>query len=234
MANIYLIIGVSLLSVMSKCQDEHSKAQGEMPEELTNLTVTSIQGGDEAPSVLVWQQLEDLGERLEKLESTVRALEDTNKRLEANEAQLAAHRTVIKTLSQGQPHVAFTAVYPLSGTMTAGNIPLPIVYKHVVSNIGNVYSPVTGYFTAPVSGVYYFSFTSFFWNKGTTGGSLYHNGNEVVSWYSGYTGGLTNSNSAVLQLRPGHKVNVGLWANRKLTENVNKYCSFSGFLLFQI
>lgn len=98
----------------------------------------------------------------------------------------------------------------------------------------NITVCIIGYFTAPVSGVYYFSFTSFFWGgKGTTSGSLYHNGHAVVSWYSQISPYPTSgSNSAFLLLRAGDKVNVCLWPNAKLSDNVNKYSSFSGVLLF--
>lgn len=237
MANIYLIIGVCFLSVLSKCQGENKTSYVEMPEEHINLTVTSVQGGIEVPSGLL--KLEALGKRLEKLESTVRALEDTNRRLEASEALLAAHKTAIRTLTQDQPRVAFTAARPLEdgvqqGSLTAGSAVLSVVYKHAVSNFGNAYSPVSGYFTAPVSGVYYFSFNSFLWDSGTTGGSLYQNGNQVVSWYSSYTGGSSGSNFAVLQLSTGDQVNVRIWPNRKISENTNTYCTFSGFLLFPV
>ena len=94
-----------------------------------------------------------------------------------------------------------------------------------------------GYFTAPVRGVYYFSFTSFWWgaNPGSCGGSLYKNGNKVVSWYvTNSNHASSGSNSAVLQLQVGDNVNVRLWNNRRISDNGNKYSSFSGFLLFPV
>lgn len=94
-----------------------------------------------------------------------------------------------------------------------------------------------GYFTAPVRGVYYFSFTSFWWgaNPGSCGGSLYKNGNKIVSWYvTNSNHASSGSNSAVLQLQVGDNVNVRLWNNRRISDNTNKYSSFSGFLLFPV
>lgn len=93
-----------------------------------------------------------------------------------------------------------------------------------------------GYFTAPVQGVYYFTFTSFCWENGEgCGGSLYQNANRILSWY-GHSPRhpTTGSNSAILQLQVGDNVSVRLWSNRIISDNVNKYSSFSGFLLFPV
>uniref|UniRef100_A0A3Q1FRQ0 C1q domain-containing protein n=1 Tax=Acanthochromis polyacanthus TaxID=80966 RepID=A0A3Q1FRQ0_9TELE len=94
-----------------------------------------------------------------------------------------------------------------------------------------------GYFIAPVRGVYYFSFNFFCWTQPTKtcGGSLYHNGNRMVSWY-GYSryNPSSGSNSAVLLLQVGDHVNVRLWADMVVSDNVNKYSTFSGFLLFPV
>uniref|UniRef100_A0A3Q3C8B8 Uncharacterized LOC106632398 n=1 Tax=Haplochromis burtoni TaxID=8153 RepID=A0A3Q3C8B8_HAPBU len=92
-----------------------------------------------------------------------------------------------------------------------------------------------GYFTAPVQGVYYFTFSSFRWGRktGTSGGSLYHNGNQIVSWYGhSQAHPISASNSAVLMLQVRDKVNVRLWENQQISDNENKYCTFTGFLLF--
>ncbi|XP_042070752.1 complement C1q-like protein 2 [Haplochromis burtoni] len=91
------------------------------------------------------------------------------------------------------------------------------------------------YFTAPVQGVYYFTFSSFRWGRktGTSGGSLYHNGNQIVSWYGhSQAHPISASNSAVLMLQVRDKVNVRLWENQQISDNENKYCTFTGFLLF--
>ncbi|XP_054914605.1 complement C1q-like protein 2 [Poeciliopsis prolifica] len=132
-----------------------------------------------------------------------------------------------------QRQVAFSAAMPTTDITGPVNVLYSLVYKHVLSNIGGHYSPVTGYFTAPVRGIYYFSFSSFCWGgDGTSGGSLYRNENQVVSWY-GYSKNhpISGSNSAILLLQVGDMVNVRLWDKSKISDNGNKYSTFSGFLL---
>uniref|UniRef100_A0A087X2L1 C1q domain-containing protein n=1 Tax=Poecilia formosa TaxID=48698 RepID=A0A087X2L1_POEFO len=174
----------------------------------------------------IYMVLKELGALQERQEATVRALEETNRKLEASEKK-------VDVLNSTLTEVAFSAAMPKEGTIGPVNVLYPLVYKHVLSNIGGHYSPVTGYFTAPVRGVYYFSFSSFCWaGDGTSGGSLYRNENKVVSWY-GYskTDPISGSNSAILLLQAGDMVNIRLWDGRKISDNVNKYSTFSGFLL---
>uniref|UniRef100_A0A8P4GLX2 C1q domain-containing protein n=1 Tax=Dicentrarchus labrax TaxID=13489 RepID=A0A8P4GLX2_DICLA len=67
------------------------------------------------------------------------------------------------------------------------------------------------------------------------GGSLYRNENKIVSWYNvNQNHPSSGSNSAILQLQVGDYVNVRLWHNRVISDNVNKYSTFSGFLLFAV
>lgn len=93
-----------------------------------------------------------------------------------------------------------------------------------------------GYFTAPVQGVYYFTFTSHCWHGNEDcGSSLLLNENKVVSWYgSDDHNPQSGSNSAVLQLQVGDNVSVRVWHNRRISDNHNRYCSFSGFWLFPL
>ncbi|XP_019116012.2 complement C1q-like protein 2 [Larimichthys crocea] len=185
----------------------------------------------------IYTVLKDLGALQERLAATVKALEETNKKLEDSERKLSALNSTVTKLStvEGSPRVAFSAALPVDGTIGPVNVFYPLVYRHVYSNIGGHYSPETGYFTAPVKGVYYFTFTSFCWGASTKGcgGTLYRNANRIVSWYD-YPSShpSSQSNSAVLQLEVGDHVNVRLWHNMRISDNVNKYSSFSGFLLF--
>uniref|UniRef100_A0A673C8H7 C1q domain-containing protein n=1 Tax=Sphaeramia orbicularis TaxID=375764 RepID=A0A673C8H7_9TELE len=228
MANIFLTICVCLFLGLSECQAGENN--------ITESDSTPEPGCDTTTNSL-WKQLGALEERLNV---TVRTLEE---KLDANEKKLAALNS---TVTQGNKmialwfptfFVAFSAARPvMNGNVAAGQADLPLVYAHVVSNIGNAYNPITGYFIAPVNGVYYFSFTSYFWaSEGATGGSLYQNGHKVVSWYGfSKVHDVSQSNSAVLLLRAGDAVNVRVWAGYQIGDNANRYCSFNGFLLFSM
>ncbi|KAI4808619.1 hypothetical protein KUCAC02_000672 [Chaenocephalus aceratus] len=187
----------------------------------------------------IYTVLKELGALEEKLAATVRTLEETNKKLEASEKKLSdldSRVTELSTVDQGKPRVAFSAALPVDGTIGPLNVHYTLVYKRVLSNIGERYSPVSGYFTAPVQGVYYFTFTSFCWaGNENCGSSLFLNENQVVSWYgSDDHNPQSGSNSAVVQLQVGDNVSVRVWHNSRISDNVNKYCSFSGFWLFPL
>ncbi|KAK2862935.1 hypothetical protein Q5P01_002468 [Channa striata] len=133
----------------------------------------------------IYTALKELGALEERLAATMRALEETNKKLEATEKKLSALNSTVTELSagdKGQPRVAFSATLQLNGNIGPVNVIYPLVYRNVLSNTGGHYSPRTGYFTAPMRGLYYFAFTSLCWGyDGSSGGSLYKNGGHVVS-----------------------------------------------------
>ncbi|KAI4898407.1 hypothetical protein NFI96_023065, partial [Prochilodus magdalenae] len=109
-----------------------------------------------------------------------------------------------------QPKVAFSA--SLSDlNISSKNIgpyleQVTLVYQHAFTNIGSAYDPNTGIFTAPVRGVYYFSFVAFNPYDHSTGLSLMKNGQHVVSVSDNAPGVDTEdtaSNAASLLLEKG-------------------------------
>ncbi|XP_028261657.1 cerebellin-2-like [Parambassis ranga] len=204
--------------------------------ELLTLNTSASQTGCEASIFMVLGALE------ERQRATERALEETNQKLEASlatcETQVATLNSTLNELRrtyEGQGRVAFSVALPTESTIGPLNVIFPLVYRHIHINIGGHYSPVTGYFTAPVRGVYYFSFNSICWatNQGTCGGSLYHNGIFIASWYGhSSTHPTSGFNSAALLLKAGDNVNVRLWAQNRISDSGNKYSTFTGFLLF--
>ncbi|XP_055788244.1 complement C1q tumor necrosis factor-related protein 3-like [Salvelinus fontinalis] len=114
-----------------------------------------------------------------------------------------------------------------------------LVHSHVITNVGNAFSPRTGAFTAPVHGVYYFTFTSYAWkSEANIGVALYKNHEQVALVYEYQDKGDNEdfaSNGATLQLAKGDTVSLVLPSGFQVTSNAFKNLStFSGFLLFPV
>ncbi|KAL2085766.1 hypothetical protein ACEWY4_019086 [Coilia grayii] len=113
-----------------------------------------------------------------------------------------------------------------------------LIYKQVFLNIGNAYSPSSGYFTAPVRGVYDFSFYAYGeGNSDHMGAVLRVNKQTLVMAYGrikeGY-GDADASNGVSVLLEKGDEVDVYLPANHRVHDNNSHHSTFRGHLLFQM
>uniref|UniRef100_A0ABI0P0C7 C1q and TNF related 3 n=1 Tax=Bos taurus TaxID=9913 RepID=A0ABI0P0C7_BOVIN len=110
-----------------------------------------------------------------------------------------------------------------------------IIFSSVETNIGNFFDVMTGRFGAPVSGVYFFTF-SMMKHEDVEEVYVYlmHNGNTVFSMYSYETKGKsdTSSNHAVLKLAKGDEVWLRM-GNGALHGDHQRFSTFAGFLLFE-
>ncbi|KAG2465673.1 complement C1q tumor necrosis factor-related protein 3-like isoform X2 [Polypterus senegalus] len=110
-----------------------------------------------------------------------------------------------------------------------------IIFSSVETNIGNVYDIMTGRFRAPVTGVYFFAF-SMMKHEDVEEVYVYlmHNGNTVITLHSYEVKGKpdTSGNSAVLKLVKDDEVWVRMGTGA-LHGDHQRFCSFSGFLLFE-
>ncbi|KAM7366439.1 hypothetical protein PAMP_015877 [Pampus punctatissimus] len=129
--------------------------------------------------------------------------------------------------------VAFSATITESlgvftGPKTASTSDI-LIFNRVFTNIGNAYNSKTGLFTAPLKGVYHFSFMTFGYNTHTSGAILVKNGKYKVStWeFKGQDTSDTTSNTVILELNVKDTVNIILWEGGKIHTSV-----FSGFLVF--
>ncbi|XP_029931742.1 cerebellin 11 [Myripristis murdjan] len=106
-----------------------------------------------------------------------------------------------------------------------------LIFNRVFTNTGNAYNSSTGIFTAPVRGVYHFSFMTFGYNSHTSGAILTKNGRcQVSTWeFKGPDTSDTTSNTVVLSLNVGDRVSIILWRGGKVHTSV-----FSGFLIFPL
>uniref|UniRef100_A0A673AC73 C1q domain-containing protein n=1 Tax=Sphaeramia orbicularis TaxID=375764 RepID=A0A673AC73_9TELE len=133
------------------------------------------------------------------------------------------------------PKVAFAASLGGNGMQktTSGNKDL--IYRDVLTNIGQAYNAETGEFTAPVRGVYYIRFSVNAPTDFTMSGVLYKNDAEIqliVHESPSGSGSDTGSNGAPLMLEKGDKLKMVLWHNTQIWDNSNHHSTFSGYLLF--
>ncbi|XP_035846749.1 collagen alpha-1(VIII) chain-like [Sander lucioperca] len=135
--------------------------------------------------------------------------------------------------------VAFSAsLLPGVEPVTLGPFPTAttLIYKKVVTNIGNAYNSNTGMFTAPLRGAYHFEWhVSAHGDNGAHGSGAWlvkNNENGFMAWEFQATGLMTSSNSVVLLLEAGDVVFVRLPPKALVFDNDNDHTTFSGHLLF--
>ncbi|OCU02614.1 complement C1q tumor necrosis factor-related protein 3-like [Xenopus laevis] len=115
------------------------------------------------------------------------------------------------------------------------NINSGIIFSSVETNVGNFFDVMTGRFSAPITGIYFFTFNML---KHEEVEDVYvylmHNGNTIVSMYSYETKGKqdTSGNSAVLKLAKDDEVWLRMGTGA-LHGDHQRYCTFCGFLLFE-
>ncbi|XP_030018732.1 cerebellin 11 [Sphaeramia orbicularis] len=187
-----------------------------------------------------------LPEKLAKIDECEEKAVALEARLNATEEELTKQRAEMDKLKEeneelkqrtgsAAPQVAFSVSLANTGEIYEGPcIDKTLIFKRVFSNIGNGYDENTGVFTAPVKGVYYFTFSTYGYNTHTTGAILRKNNSYVISTYeeASVDGSDSNSNAVVLPLVAGDKVHVELWDNGRVYDNLNGHTTFSGFLLF--
>ncbi|XP_031434526.1 complement C1q-like protein 2 isoform X2 [Clupea harengus] len=248
-----LIAGQRVDFRLAKAQiEELKKENGDMNYSLQQLKNVT----EEAMETRLTERLAASEKKAEGMETRLRASEKTveeqraviKELKEKQEEQAAAVRavggSVNLTGSQVQElrseieerKVSFSASLGTSEHVTKGpvNTAIPLVYKHIFTNIGNAYNPNTGVFTAPVRGVYHFNVFVFADGNGRTSAvSLHKNGEHIcVAYTAQNTVHMAASNGASLLLEVGDVVNLKLWQNTWVRDTSNHHTTFSGHLLF--
>ncbi|KAI2660028.1 Caprin-2 [Labeo rohita] len=174
--------------------------------------------------------LEELNRKTDALEMRLR---DTEK---AAEQQTFILEELNKKTDDRE--IAFSASLMQSGSGHVGpfTTDITVTYKNVYTNVGNAYNPITGIFTAPLKGAYWFSFSIYsITNSYPSSASIMKNEQRVVTGYSYQShGALNSSKGVVLILEVGDVVYVSLWSGRRIYDETNNLNTFSGYLLFPL
>uniref|UniRef100_A0A8C6T4D9 C1q domain-containing protein n=1 Tax=Neogobius melanostomus TaxID=47308 RepID=A0A8C6T4D9_9GOBI len=179
--------------------------------------------------------LREMSAKLAENRLMIQQLQTLNQEQAAKLKQLEKQSSHMDSQQQvGQ--VAFSASLLASGSGHTGpfNTHTTLVFRGVVSNIGNAYNPHTGIFTAPVRGAYHFEF--YFVAYGGSHSSavgLVKNGEHIFIAGQHQTNGWgTSANGVTLLLEAGDVVFLRLWQGYVIYDDESHHSTFSGHLLF--
>ncbi|XP_059214580.1 complement C1q-like protein 2 [Centropristis striata] len=229
-----------LLLLLALCG---SGAQGELQETETTKTTTPD----------IWAEVRALRDMVVELKVELRnvqaAVTDSESQVEELKAELmvtnvytrlSSSESRIDTLERentgDERKVAFYTGLTNDGYLGPFNTDITLQYSRVFTNVGDAYNPSTGFFTAPVRGVYYFQFTMSGGRTGHMGVYVYKNNQKIMYNYEvkEEEGHEYMTNSVVLELMAGDEIHLVLPDGCSLYDNTNNHNSFSGSLLFTL
>ncbi|XP_032439971.1 caprin-2-like [Xiphophorus hellerii] len=167
----------------------------------------------------------------EKSEALETKLKEKQEVMETRQKETENQVLVLK--KKDASNIAFSAATGGNGNIGPFNTDTTIIYRKLIINVGNAYNQHTGIFSAPVPGIYYFTF--FYHAAGTqvVNLSLMKNNEIVVTTYDHKTsqdGADNGGNAAFLQLQQGDHVYVRMYANSHVWQT-DHITTFSGVLL---
>ncbi|KAL1277405.1 hypothetical protein QQF64_024078 [Cirrhinus molitorella] len=155
--------------------------------------------------------LEELNKKNDALETRLRDAEKTDEQQTVILEELNKKTDGISNLTQSQVEelrkenrdreIAFSASMIQSGSGHVGpfTTEITLTYRNIFTNIGNAYNPITGIFTAPLKGVYRFSFSVYgIINANPSTASIMKNGQRVVTAQGSQNQGVLNSSKGVV------------------------------------
>ncbi|XP_035846745.1 complement C1q-like protein 4 isoform X2 [Sander lucioperca] len=183
------------------------------------------------------EQAAQLKTEMDKLKTEV---DKQKTEVDKQKTEVDKQKTEVDKLKQQQivQQVAFSAsLVPKDQRATTGPFPslTTLIYKHVVTNIGNVYNSNTGVFTAPVKGAYNFEWWvgAFGDNSHGSGAWLVKNSDLLFMNFEQQADGfMSSSKGMTLLLDVGDVVFIRLQTNTVVFDDGGHHTTFSGFLLF--
>uniref|UniRef100_A0A671WU11 Cerebellin 17 n=1 Tax=Sparus aurata TaxID=8175 RepID=A0A671WU11_SPAAU len=175
--------------------------------------------------------------RIDQLE---RENADLQTRLSSSESELLISKSRIDQLEREnaeKPKVAFYTALTDAGNLGPYNTDITLKYSKVFTNIGNAYNPSTGFFTAPVKGVYNLQFTVFGYHAGNIGVDVYKNNQRIMAnWERNDNNYVPEyfTKSLVLELTAGDEIHLVLPSGCSIYDSSDNYSTFSGSLLFTL
>ncbi|RVE60267.1 hypothetical protein OJAV_G00179370 [Oryzias javanicus] len=167
------------------------------------------------------------------LQRELRAL--TERQTSVETSLTDAQNQIAELKSKARTPVVFSATTAESGDIGPFNTNTNVLYKKAITNVGGAYNPSTGIFTAPVSGIYYFSFFCHSGGNLVVNLQLMKNEEFIIGIYDHQTAqdvADNAANAAFLQLQQGDRVSVRLTANAHVWGH-GGVTTFNGFLLSQ-
>ncbi|XP_063354175.1 restin homolog isoform X9 [Pelmatolapia mariae] len=226
----------------SKLTKLQTNASASLQGDLNTEMFTRLRRGDKQLEQLlsehteIMNKLRDGEKQLEQLKAEHTAQTDSVKQLQLklNSTEHQIHE--LQTETSGELRVAFSAGLTDSGSVGPFDEETTLIFSKVITNVGEAYNQTAGVFTAPVRGLYVFSFTAADYLKGYMGLYLYKNDRPIVfsldlNDHGGYA---STSNAVCLQLEEGDRVRLGLPASYRLYDDSRNFSVFSGFLLFHL
>ncbi|XP_036975656.1 complement C1q-like protein 2 isoform X5 [Acanthopagrus latus] len=192
----------------------------------------------------VWMELRALRDMVVEqkvhMELLQRENSDLQTRLSSSESELLISKSRIDQLEREnaeKPKVAFYAALTDARTLGPYNTDITLKYSKVFTNIGKAYNPSTGFFTAPVKGVYNLQFTVMGYDAGVISVQVYKNNQRIMyNWERNENDSVPEyfTKSLVLELTAGDEIHLVLPSGHSIFDDSNNYSTFSGSLLFTL
>ncbi|XP_039474748.1 uncharacterized protein LOC116328506 isoform X1 [Oreochromis aureus] len=228
-----LALQTERITVLQKENQDQTAKLKEMGRQKTEIDQLKLQSKEQAAKLET--EIDQLKlhseEQQAKLETEINQLKQE---VQEQEVKLETEINQLKQEVQVK-QVAFSASLVNQGREEIGPFTTRIIliFKRVVTNIGNAYNPYTGIFTAPVRGVYHFDWKVFGYGNIRAAAVLFRNGEHIFLAEENPTSGYVSaSDGASLLLEVGDQVSVRLWTHSRIFDDQNHHTSFSGHLIF--